>query len=99
MHIDDSADEYHYIVSGEVPDFTVGDEVTFLVDNTGTLNHDLRVVDPDGTTIGTAAAVAPGDVIQLTVVFEQAGLHQLNCVVDDHLLAHGMQEFINVAEA
>lgn len=99
LHIDDSGDEYRYLVTGSVPDFTVGDEVTFVVDNTGTLNHDLRVVGPDGTTLGTAAAVAPGDVLELTVLFEQAGIHQLNCVVDDHLLAHGMQEFIDVAPA
>lgn len=99
LHIEDHADEYRYVADGQVPDFTVGDEVTFVVDNTGALPHDLRVVGPDGTTLGAAPAVAPGGTIELTVLLADAGVHQLNCVVDDHLLAHGMQTFIEVADA
>lgn len=99
LHVDDSGDDYRYLVTGEVPDFTVGDEVTFVMDNTGALIHDLRVIDPDGVTLATAAAVAPGGVLELTVLLETAGLHALNCVVDDHLLVHGMQQFIDVAAA
>lgn len=96
LHIEDDTDEYRYVADGRVPDFAVGDEVTFVVDNTGTLNHDLRVVGPDGATLATAPAVAPGGTIELTVLLSDAGLHQLNCVVDDHLLVHGMQTFIDV---
>jgi hypothetical protein len=97
LRIDDSADEYRYIATGEIPDFRVGDEVTFMVDNTGALPHDLQVQAPDGTVVGIAAAVAPGDSLEVTALLDQQGPYRLNCLVDDHLTAHSMQTLIQVA--
>lgn len=97
LRTDDSSEEYAYIAESAV-DIRVGDEVTFRVRNTGSLPHDLQVVDPDGDAIATAPAVASGDVLTLTVQFEQPGFYQLNCLVDDHLTLHSMQAIVEVTE-
>ena len=94
----DNEDRYSYIAVGEVPTFQTGDQVTFVVENTGTLNHDLQVVDPDGTAIATAAAVAPGSTLTLTVDLDAPGIYQLNCLVDNHLTQHHMQTLIEVVD-
>ena len=100
LDVVDDEDRYRFrIADGDVPDFTVGDEVTFAVTNTGSLNHDMRVVGPDGGTVGVAPAVAPGGSFDLTVQLEEPGVYQLNCLVDDHLTAHRMQVLIEVAAA
>ena len=52
LRAEDSQQEYEYIAVDAVDDLRVGDEVTFEFDNTGSLPHDVQVVDPDGTQIG-----------------------------------------------
>ncbi len=99
LQIEDHEDEYRYLVVGDVPTFQVGDEVTFEAENSGTLAHYLHVVGPVGLTRGTAEAVLPGVTLTLTVRLEDPGIYQLNCLVDDHLTAHHMQEFIQVVDA
>jgi hypothetical protein len=99
LRIDDSADEYRYIATGDIPDFRVGDEVTFIVDNTGALPHDLQVQAPDGDVVGIAPAVAPGDTLEVTALLDQSGPYRLNCLVDDHLTEHSMQTLIQVVDA
>lgn len=99
LSIDDSEDEYRYVASGSTPiDIRAGDEVTFDLTNTGTLPHDLVVVDPAGGTIASAAAIGPGATTTVTVLFEEPGFYGLRCLVDDHLTTHGMQTFVEVAE-
>ncbi len=97
LRTDDSTDEYAYIAEDSF-DLRVGDEVTFQMQNTGSLNHDLQIVDPAGQAVATAPAVAPGDMLSLTVLFEEAGFYQLNCLVDDHLTGHQMQSFVEVTD-
>jgi hypothetical protein len=98
LRIQDDADRYRYVAVGDVPTFQVGDDVTFRVDNTGTLDHDLQVVGPDGRTIATAPAVRPGGTLDLEVLLDEPGVYQLNCLVDDHLTRHRMQTLIEVVE-
>lgn len=98
LRTDDSSEEYAYIAVDE-PAIQVGDEVTFVMENTGSLAHDLQVVAPDGNAIGVAAAVAPGEELTLTVLFEEAGFYRLNCLVDNHLTEHDMQAIVEVTEA
>ncbi|NNE12395.1 MAG: hypothetical protein HKN41_09155 [Ilumatobacter sp.] len=99
LAVDDSGDEYRYVASGADPiDIRVGDEVTFELDNTGALPHDLVVVDPGGDTIASTPAAAPGASTTLTVRFDEAGFFRLRCLVGDHLTVHGMQTFIEVTE-
>lgn len=95
LRADDSADEYLYIAEDPV-DLRVGDEVTFEFDNTGSLAHDLQVVDPDGDEIGVSTVAAAGETTSVTVLFEEPGFYRLNCLVDDHLTEHGMQAIVEV---
>jgi uncharacterized cupredoxin-like copper-binding protein len=99
LQIDDTGDQYKYVASGDIPDFTVGDEVTFVVQNTGHLDHDLAVLAPSGDVAGTAPAVSPGQTLELTVLLDAEGLWRLDCNVDDHLTRHKMQTLIQVAPA
>lgn len=96
LKVDDSGEEYKFVAVDEVPDFRVGDEVTFVVENTGTLNHDLQVLAPDGDVAGVAPAVAPGETLEVTAFLGQVGVYRLNCLVDDHLTQHDMQTLIEV---
>ena len=97
LRADDSTPEYAYIAEDPV-DLRVGDEVTFEFDNTGSLIHDLQVLAPDGSVIGSAAAANPGNVTSVTVLFDEPGYYRLNCNVDDHLTQHGMQAIVEVVD-
>ncbi len=99
LRMDDHEDEYHYVPVGTVPEFFVGDQVTFQAENDGTLDHDLQIVGPDGIAIDEADAVAPGDALTVTVDLDEPGIYQLNCLVDNHLTEHNMQALIQVNEA
>lgn len=97
LSVDDGGDRYRYVADGPV-DIRAGDQVTFVLTNTGALVHDLHVVDESGTTIAEAAPIAPGAETQLTVHVVEPGLYRLNCLVDDHLTAHRMQSVVEVTE-
>lgn len=98
LHTEDDEQEYEYIADDPI-DVRVGDEVTFDVAITGTLIHDLQIVDPAGAAIATAPPAVPGDSTSVTVLFEEPGFYRLNCLVDNHLTEHGMQAVIEVTEA
>lgn len=97
LEVEDDSDRYRYVATDPV-DIRVGDEVTFELENTGTLIHDLQVVDPDGNRVAAAEPVAPGADATLTVLFEEEGFFRLNCLVDDHLTEHDMQTFFEVTD-
>ncbi len=98
LEADDSGERYRYVAT-EAVDIRVGDEVTFVFDNTGALPHDLQIVDPEGDTIATAPPVVPGGQLSVTARFDDAGFYQLNCLVDDHLTVHDMQTLVEVTES
>lgn len=85
---DDEPGAYRYVAIDPV-DIRVGDEVTFVMDNTGSLAHDMHVYGSAGE-VANAAAAAPGGTTQLTVFFDEEGVYQLRCYTDDHLTAHQM---------
>lgn len=98
LEVDDSGERYRYVATGDV-DIRVGDEVTFELHNTGSLPHDLQIVDPDGDEIALAPPIVSGDRLSVTARFDEAGFFRLNCLVDDHLTVHDMQTFIEVTES
>jgi plastocyanin len=98
LEAEDHEERYRYVATDAV-DVRVGDEVTFVFDNTGALPHDLQIVDPDGDTIATAPPIVPGDQVSVTARFDDPGFYRLNCLVDDHLTAHEMQTLIEVTES
>lgn len=97
LTVDDSGEEYDFVTTDSV-DIRVGDEVTFELDNTGTLIHDLHVVDPDGRTIANTEPIPPSGTTVLTARFEQPGVYRLSCFVDDHFVGHQMFTFVEVTE-
>ena len=100
FHIEavENGDQYDYVAKDPI-DLRVGDRVTFEMVNNGALIHDLVVVHPDGQTIATAAAVAAGATLSVTVDFVDPGFYRLNCNVDNHLTQHGMQAIVEVLNA
>lgn len=94
---DDSADEYRYITLDPI-DIQVGDEVTFSMVNTGSLPHDLNIIEPSGNQVAGADAVPAGGTLLVTMLFDQPGLYRLNCNVGDHLTLHSMQAFVEVVK-
>ena len=97
LTVDDSTDEYRYVAVDPV-DIQVGDEVTFQMENTGALAHDLQIKNDAGEEIAVAPAVNAGETLSLTATFDEAGYYSLNCLVDDHLTEHNMQVFVEVTE-
>lgn len=95
LRVDDSGQDYLYVAEDDY-ELRVGDEVTFALDNTGALPHDLQVVDPSGAVMGVSEVAASGASTSVTVLFEEAGYYRLNCLVDDHLTLHGMQAIVEV---
>jgi plastocyanin len=98
LEADDSGERYRYVATDAV-DIRVGDEVTFVFDNTGALPHDLQIVDPEGVTVATAPPVPPGGQASVTARFDEAGFFRLNCLVGDHLTVHEMQTIVEVTES
>jgi len=99
LRMEDHEDRYRYVAVGDVPTFQVGDQVTFEAQNSGTLAHDLQVVGPDGLARVTADAVFPGATLTVTVQFDEPGIYQLNCLVDNHLTEFNMSTKIEVIDA
>lgn len=97
LTVDDSGEEYDFLTDSTV-DIRVGDEVTFELDNTGGLIHDLHIVDPDGSTVARTDPITPGASTTLTALFDQVGVYRLSCFVDDHFVGHQMFTFVEVTE-
>lgn len=76
--------EYDF-ASDVVPDISVGDTVRFIVQNTGEMDHEMQVIDPAGLQLGETGRIAPRGVVEIVVTFDEAGVHQLICDIDDHL--------------
>lgn len=97
LAVEDDSERYRYVATDPV-DIRVGDEVTFELTNTGTLIHNLQVVDPDGNRVGYSEPVPAGADATVTVLFDESGFFRLNCLVDDHLTEHEMQTFFEVTD-
>jgi plastocyanin len=88
-----------YDFSSDVPPaFNVGDTVRFEFVNAGELIHDMQVLDQTGRRLGATPAIAPGATSELTITFDEAGVHQLICDVDDHLTTFEMRAAFEVTE-
>lgn len=61
-----------------------GDRIEFEVRNVGDLDHQLEVLDASNRVLGRTERIAPGAVRSTTVTFEQAGVYQVICDIDDH---------------
>jgi plastocyanin len=81
--VDIAAKEYSF--NGDPGTIAAGDTITFVVSNTGSLDHQMQVLDGDGRQIDQTARLSPGQTGEVTVTFEDSGPYRLICDIDDHL--------------
>lgn len=72
-------------VSDVVPEFTEGDTVRFVVENVGLIPHEVQILDTDATRLDETGPVEAGGRTELVVTFDEAGIFQMICDIDDHL--------------
>jgi plastocyanin len=88
--------EYDF-VSPVAPDFRAGDTVRFVIENVGVVPHEMQVLDAEASLLGRTGDVAAGDATELVVTFDDAGIYQLICDIDDHL-SRGQRVLFEVTE-
>ncbi|MGI9646692.1 MAG: cupredoxin domain-containing protein [Ilumatobacteraceae bacterium] len=87
-----------YAFAGDPGDAIVaGETIRFAVSNGGELIHEMQVLDGDGKLLDRTAEIPPGGRDEVTVTFEEPGVYQVICDVDDHL-SRGQQARFDVAE-
>ncbi len=62
----------------------VGERVEFKLQNTGTTQHELEVLDPSGTNIGEVGPTEPGKAGEVVITFPTAGTYTFLCGIGDH---------------
>ena len=78
------ATEYQF--AGDSGDRILAGEVVLLrMRNEGEENHELQVLDGNGRLIDRTVEVVPGSSGEVTIAFEEPGVYQFICDVDDHL--------------
>ena len=88
-----------YAFAGD-PSTTIvaGDTIRFRMTNAGELRHEMQVLDGSGRLIDRTPEVDPGGVGEVVVTFDEPGVYQVICDVDDHL-SRGQQASFTVADA
>lgn len=76
--------EYDF-VSDVVPVIRAGETVQFDADNVGRLVHEIQVLDIEARMLGETGHIAPGEQGSVVVRFDEPGVYQMICDVDDHL--------------
>lgn len=89
--------EYDF-VSDVVPEFRAGQTVRFVVENVGVIPHEVQVLDTEATVLAQTGSVAAGDRTELVVTFDDAGVYQMICDIDDHL-SRGQRALFEVRRA
>jgi iron uptake system component EfeO len=88
QEVEIAASEYTFTPDGELSVAT-GETVAITLDNKGTIEHELEVVDPDGTALGEVAPIKPGATGTVTITFDEAGTYRFVCGIEGHE-ANGM---------
>lgn len=76
--------EYAF-TSDVVPVIRAGETVRFVADNGGRLIHEIQVLDSGSRVLGRTDRVMPGERDEIIVRFEEPGVYQMICDIDDHL--------------
>lgn len=78
-----TAVEYAFEASESIT-IATGDTITFRVTNEGELDHELQVLTDANRRLGQTERIEPGATDEVTVTFEEAGVYQVICDIDDH---------------
>ncbi len=81
--VDVSAEEYAF---AGLAGFTgkVGEKIEFTLNNAGTTEHELEILDPSGTNIGEVGPTASGKDGEVIVTFAKPGTYTYLCGIADH---------------
>lgn len=82
--VDFTATEYQF-GADPTTEIVSGTTVRLTLTNNGTLDHELQLLDADGRLIDRIERIAPGGFGEVVVSFEEPGVYQLICDIDDHL--------------
>jgi plastocyanin len=75
-----------------------GETVEFVVVNEGGVVHQMEVLTDESRRVGTTDRIEPGGSDTLTVTFDEPGVYQVICDIDDHR-SLGQQAEFRVANA
>ncbi len=82
--VDFTATEYEF-GADPTTEIVSGTTVRVTLTNNGTLDHEMQLLDANGRLIDRIERVAPGGSGEVVVSFEEPGVYQLICDIDDHL--------------
>jgi uncharacterized cupredoxin-like copper-binding protein len=94
--VDFTATEYQF-GADPTTEISSGTTVRLTLTNNGTLDHEMQLLDANGRLIDRIERVAPGGSGEVVVSFEEPGVYQLICDIDDHL-SRGQRSSFTVNE-
>ena len=91
-----TATEYRFDAEAGI-EIVSGETIEFGVTNIGEVTHEMQVLTGDGKELGRTGEIEPSQSDSVTVTFEEAGVYQVICDIDDHL-SRGQQARFEVTE-
>ena len=82
--VDFTATEYEF-GADPATEIVSGTTVRLTLTNNGTLEHELQLLDANSRLIDRIGRVAAGASGEVVVSFDEPGVYQLICDIDDHL--------------
>lgn len=92
-----TATEYQFNAEAGI-EIVSGETIEFDVTNIGEVTHEMQVLTGEGNELGRTGEIEPSQSDSVTVTFEEAGVYQVICDIDDHL-SRGQQAKFEVAES
>lgn len=79
-----TATEYEFGAEAGI-EIVAGETIEFEVTNVGEVTHEMQVLTGDAKTLGRTPEISPSQSGTVTVTFEEPGVYQVICDIDDHL--------------
>lgn len=92
-----TATEYEFNAEAGI-EIVAGETIEFEVTNVGAVAHEMQVLTGDAKTLGRTPEIAPSQSGTVTVTFDEPGVYQVICDIDDHL-SRGQRAEFQVADS
>ena len=92
-----TATEYDFNAEAGI-EIVAGETIEFEVTNVGDVTHEMQVLTGDAKTLGRTPEIAPSQSGTVTVTFDEPGVYQVICDIDDHL-SRGQRAEFQVADS